>query len=137
MERNIYDLRQLIAPENLTAPVLELLRIEGSVLTTDLEGYDCSMEGQQANQRFFIVQKGLDRSTGFGLVQYLYVVDGHLVAAVWFGGDDLHDYSFTFNTNETLILVPPSEKVNPCNQYIDEHFAVHTITEYWIAEKKA
>lgn len=135
MERNKYNLYDFAKLENLTGPVRDMLRIEGQYLTTDGEGYDCEMEGQSNTQRFMIVDHGA-HGTGWGQVQYLYVVDGHIVAVVWFGGEDVHHYSFTFNTNETLLLVPPSPTTNPCNQYIDDQFVVETITEYWIAEKQ-
>lgn len=137
MDRMKYHLPSLIAPENMSEAVSQLLRIEGNILTTDNEGYDCDMEGKSRDRRFLVVQHGVDQSTGWGLVQYLYVLDGHLIAVVWFGGDDLHHCSFTFNANETLLLVPPSNEANPCNQYVDAEFLVSTITEYWIAEKKA
>lgn len=135
MERNKYNLYDFAKLENLTGPVREMIRIEGQYLRADDTGGDCDMEGQEEGKRFLIVDSQNRNGTGWGLVQYLYVLDGHVIAAVFFGGF-VHHYSFTFNTDESLLLVPTSPATNPCNQDIDEHYVVYPITEYWIAEKQ-
>lgn len=136
MDRKRYDLRSLIAPEHLTAAVEELLRVEGSILTTDDEGYDHCMEDRLTDERFVIVDETF--AHGWGLVQYMYVVDGHLIIAVWFGGSsELSDFSFTFNEHCPLLLLPVDPTTNPCNQHIDANFLVNTVTECWVANKKS
>ena len=128
-------LRPLIHPDNMNEHVETLLTVVGDVLSIDDEGYSHEMLNGDDGREVYIFEP--DNTYMIGYINHLYVVDGHLIVSAWFThlGGTLVDMSFTFNTNETLLLVPLTPEQNPCHQEISDSFVVTTIGSYCVGTR--